>query len=120
VKYRRASATVSDESRVRFVLSDSPGRTLKTLTLPCGATRLPRDIDALAIRAAGDLPGESLAVEARRPDRSLEPLAWLHNFPPAHARTYWFRRPVVLPSGSAITVAAAEAQCGAELEYVER
>jgi hypothetical protein len=120
VKYRRASATASEESRVRLALSDSPGRMLKTLTLPCGATRLPRDIDALAIRTAGDLPGESLAVEARRPDRSLEALAWLENFPRSHDRTYWFRGPVVLPAGSAISVAASEAQCGAELEYVER
>jgi hypothetical protein len=120
VKYRRGAATASDEGRVRFALADSPGRPLKTLSLPCGATRLPRDIEALAIRTADDLPGESLAVEARRPDRRVEALAWLQNFPRAHDRTYWFRRPVMLPAGSAVAVAASEAHCGAELEYVER
>jgi hypothetical protein len=120
VKYRRASATTPAASSVRLALAHSPGRPLKTLSLPCGATRLPRNIDALAIRAAGDMPGESLAIDARRPDRGIDALAWLQNFPRAHDRTYWFRRPVALPAGSAVSVAASDAHCGAELEYVER
>jgi len=120
LKYRRASMTTAGESSVRFLLADSPGRQLRTLSLPCGPSKVPRDIDALSIRPARDLPGEALTVEARRPDRSVEPIAWFQNFPRAHDRTYWFRRPVALPAGTSISVAAADAHCGADLEYVER
>ena len=120
LKYRRASSTTADESSIRFVFADAPGRQLRTLPLPCGPSRIPRDIEALAIRSARDLPGEALTVEARRPDRSVEPLAWFQNFPRAHDRTYWFRRSVALPAGTSISVAASDAHCGADLEYVER
>jgi hypothetical protein len=120
LKYRRASMTTAGDSSVRFLLADSPGRQIRTLSLPCGSSKVPRDIDALSIRPARDLPGEALTVEARRPDRSVEPIAWFQNFPRAHDRTYWFRRPVALPAGTSISVAAADAHCGADLEYVER
>jgi hypothetical protein len=90
------------------------------MALPCGTSRIPRDIDALGVRASTDMAGESLAVEALRPDRSVEPIAWLRNFPRPHDRTYRFRRSIPLPAGTTMTVAATDAQCGADLEYVTR
>lgn len=118
VKYRRATNQALDETSVRLLLADGPRRELKTLSLPCGTSRIPRDVEALGVRAASDMAGESLTVEARRPDRSIEPIAWFRNFPRAHDRTYRFRRPVALPAGTAMDVAATDAHCGVDLEYV--
>ena len=118
LKYRRTTDPAPDETILRLVLADAPRRELRTMSLPCGTSRIPRDIDALAVRAGSDMAGESLTVEARRPDRSVEPLAWFRNFPRPHDRTYRFRRSIPLPAGTSMTVAATDAQCGAELEYV--
>ena len=118
VKYRRATRPTIDQTSLRVLLGDAPRRELRTLSLPCGTSRIPRDVEALAVRASSDMAGESLTVEARRPDRSIEPLAWFRNFPRAHDRTYRFRRSIALPEGTAMTVAATDAQCGVDLEYV--
>lgn len=118
VKYRRATNQALDEASVRLLLADGPRRELKTLSLPCGTSRIPRDVEAMGVRAASDTAGESLTVEARRPDRSIEAIAWFRNFPRAHDRTYRFRRAIALPEGTALTVAATDAHCGVDLEYV--
>jgi hypothetical protein len=118
VKYRRATARALDQTGVRLLLADAPRRELRTMSLPCGSSRIPRDIDALGVRTSSDMAGESLAVEALRPDRSVEPIAWFRNFPRPHDRTYRFRRSIPLPAGTMMTVAATDAQCGADLEYV--
>ena len=118
VKYRRATNQALDETGLRLLLADAPRRELRTMTLPCGTSRIPQDVDAIGVRAASDAAGESLTVEARRPDRSVEPLAWFRNFPRPHDRTYQFRQSIPLPAGTSMTVAATDAQCGAELQYV--
>jgi hypothetical protein len=118
VKYRRPTTRVLDQSSVRLLLADGPRRELKTMSLPCGTFRVPRDIDALGVRTSSDMAGESLTVEALRPDRSVEPIVWLRNFPRPHDRTYRFRRSIPLPAGTMMTVAATDAQCGVDLEYV--
>jgi hypothetical protein len=118
VKYRRTTDPTPDETSLRLVLADAPRRELMTMPLPCGTSRLPRDVEAVAVRASNDMAGESLTVEARRADRTVEPLAWFRNFPRPHDRTYRFRRPIPLAAGTSMTVAATDAQCGAELEYV--
>jgi hypothetical protein len=118
LKYRRAARQTPDHTSLRLLLGDAPPRELRTMSLPCGTSRIPRDVEALAVRASSDTAGESLTVEARRPDRSIEPMAWFRNFPRAHDRTYRFRRSIALPEGTAMTVAATDAQCGVDLEYV--
>jgi hypothetical protein len=118
VKYRRATNQALDQTAVRLLLADTPARELRTMSLPCGTSRIPRDIDALGVRTSSDMAGESLTVEALRPDRTVEPIAWLRNFPRPHDRTYRFRRSIALPAGTVLTVAATDAQCGADLEYV--
>jgi hypothetical protein len=120
VKYRRATNQTLDRTSLRLLLADGARRELRTMSLPCGTSRIPREVEAVAVRASSDMPGESLTVEARRPDRSIEPIAWFRNFPRAHDRTYRFRRAIVLPEGTAMTVAATDAQCGVDLEYVTR
>ena len=120
VKYRRTTAPTSDQTTLRLVVADAPQRELMTMSLPCGTSHIPRDVEALGVRASSDAAGESLTVEARRPDRSVEPLAWFRNFPRPHDRTYRFRRPIPLPAGTSMTVAATDAQCGADLEYVTK
>jgi hypothetical protein len=118
VRYRRATRRTPDETSIRLLLADAPRRELRTMSLPCGTSRIAGDVEALAVRASSDMAGESLTVEARRPDRSIEPIAWFRNFPRAHDRTYRFRRSIALPEGTAMTVAATDAPCGIDLEYV--
>ena len=118
VKYRRATRQTLDQTSLRLLLADAPRRELRTMQLPCGTSRIPRDVEAVAVRASSDMAGESLMVEARRPDRSIEPIAWFRNFPRAHDRTYRLRRSIALPEGTAMTVAASDAHCGVDLEYV--
>jgi hypothetical protein len=118
VKYRRATTPTLDRTSVRLLLADQPRRELRTMSLPCGISRIPRDIDALGVRTSSDMAGESLTIEALRPDRSVEPIVWLRNFPRPHDRTYRFRRSISLPAGTVMTVAATDAECGADLEYV--
>jgi hypothetical protein len=89
------------------------------MVLPCGPVRLPRDIAALALRAPGASATGSVSVVARRPDRSLEPLAWFQNATADHTQTYRFRDAVMLPRGTSIYVDAHHGTCGLQLDYVE-
>ena len=118
VRYRRMSHAAIDQSSVGFFFSDPPRRELRTRRLPCGASVIPRDVDAVGVRVSGELSGEALSVIARRPDGSIEPLGWFRNYPRAHDRTYWFRRRATLAAKTSISVDASNAHCGAELEYV--
>jgi hypothetical protein len=118
VKYKRAPRQALDRTSVRLLLADAPKRELRTMALPCGTLRVPGDMEALGVRASSDMAGESLSVEALRPDRTVEPIAWFRNFPRPHDRTYRFRRPLAWPAGTVMTVAATDAQCGVDLEYV--
>ena len=117
--YNRAGAgTAVDAGRVGLYFADRPGRELAHLSLPCGSTRLRQSIDAVAIRPAVGSSAWSLAVLARRPAGSIEPLGWFQNTSRDHAQTYWFRRAVRLPRGTAVDVEAVHGHCGAELQYV--
>jgi hypothetical protein len=118
VHYRPGATPGRDASRVGLYFADRPAREFAHLSLPCGTTRLGQSIDALAIRPIVGSFAWSLAVVARRPDGSIEPLGRFHNYPRDQAKTYWFRRGVRLPRGTAVTVGATHGTCGAELGYV--
>jgi hypothetical protein len=62
------------------------------------------------IRAGNDVTsGASLMVTAIRPDRTVEPLLWLYGYAPKFARSYWYRSTLLLPAGTRIEAAPAEA-----------
>ena len=106
VFYRMHEVPPDDASRVGLYFADRPGRELAVLSVPCGVTRLRQSIDALAIRPILGSSAWSMAVLARRPAGSIEPLGWFQNYPRDHAQTYWFRRSVRLPRGTAVDVGA--------------
>ena len=118
VSYRTIAGPAVDSGRVGLYFADRPGRELAHLSLPCGSTRLRQSIDALAIRPVVGSSVWSLAVLARRPGGSIEPLGWFQNSSRDHPETYWFRRVVRLPRGTLLEVGAVSRTCGAELEYV--
>jgi len=53
--------------------------------------------------------GVSFQMTAERPDGSVEPLLWLQPFKPAYGHPFLFRTPVLLPAGSTIRGAPADA-----------
>ena len=118
VNYRRDAGAAVDTSRVGLYFADRRGRELARLPLPCGPTRLTQSIDALSIRPIVGSSAWSLAVVARRPGGTNEPLAWFQDYPRDHAQTYWFRRAVRLPRGTVVDAGATHGTCGAELDYV--
>jgi hypothetical protein len=67
-----------------------------------GRLELKHAIRLVAIRPAQVPAGVSLQVTARRPDGSIEPLLWLVNYQPRFPRTYVYREPVLLPTGTVI------------------
>jgi hypothetical protein len=74
-----------------------------------GRLELKRAMQLVAIRPAQVGVGASLQVIARRPDGSVEPLLWLYNYQPRFPRSYVYREPVLLPSGTLLEVSPADA-----------
>lgn len=118
IYYREPEAPAVDSSGVALYFSSRPEREMKLLALPCGVTRLPESIDALAIRPAVGASGRTMTVLARRSDRQMEPLGWFRDYSDDSPQTYWFSQPPELPAGTSIQVTAAHGRCGAELDYV--
>lgn len=118
VYYERPEGPAVDASRLGLYFARGAAREVLQMALPCGIVPLPRAVEALSIRPVPTSPGTSLAVLARRPDRSIEPLAWLRDYPDGHTRTYRFRDAVSLPKGTLLEVSATGPGCMAELEYV--
>jgi hypothetical protein len=74
-----------------------------------GRLELRRTIQLVAIRPAQVPSGASLQVIARRPDGSVEPLLWLYNYQPRFVRSYVYREPIALPSGTVVETSPANA-----------
>lgn len=65
-----------------------------------GNLTLNRDITLTGVRpvtAAADVQ-----ITARRPDGSIEPLLWLHNYKREWNRAFFYRTPLILPKGTII------------------
>jgi hypothetical protein len=118
VYYRHTDGPAVDASGVALYLGRPPRREVQQMVLPCGTSRLPRSIDALAVRPVPGSAGHSLTILARRPDHVAEALAWFRDYPADHTQTYWFRDAVPLARGTTIEVGGRDATCTAELEYV--
>jgi hypothetical protein len=74
----------------------------------------------LALMPVAARGGEAIEVIARRPDRTVEPLAVVRRFEPAYPVTYRFRRPIALTRGTSIDVRSSASPCRAELELAVR
>jgi len=104
------------------VLTLYPGRAgavPRMRTLACAATRIDRDVQAVAITPSAPA-GESIEILARRPDTTVQPLSVVLRSQPAYPVTYRFRRPVALPRGTILDVWSSSADCGAALELTDR
>ena len=77
-----------------------PGERRLTLR---GTTSLTHSLRAVGIRA-DSIPEGGLRAIARRPNGALEPLIWIEKFNPDDNRTYYFRHPLRLPSGTQIEI----------------
>jgi len=74
-------------------------------TMPVGkrirTTKLSGNTVLLGIHPLADIGNAK--VFAQRPDGSVEPLIWLHNYKSAWKRTFVFKSPVALPDGTKIS-----------------
>jgi len=120
VSYKKSRGQVTDRSGVAFSLTAPPRRTLRHQQLPCGASRLPAAIEALAIRPSASRSGVPVEVLARRPDGAVDALCLVRDYQLRYQVTYRFRHPVALPAGTEVALHSSEPGCGADLEYVRR
>ena len=120
ISYRKSRGPITDRSGVAFSLTAKPRRALRHQQLPCGSSRLPAAIEALAIRPIASRSGVPVEVLARGPDGAVEALCLVRDYQLRYAVTYRFRSPVTLPAGTEIAVHSSEPGCGADLEYVRR
>ena len=67
-----------------------------------GSLTLKRRIAVVGIRPASLMEGSSVKVVAERPDGTIMPLLWIYKYKPEFDRTYYFRAPLNLPSGTKI------------------
>jgi mono/diheme cytochrome c family protein len=120
VSYRKSRGPITDRSGVAFSLTAPPRRALRHLQLPCGSSRLPAAIQALAIRPVASRSGLPVEVLARRPDGAVEVLCLVRDYQLRYEVTYRFRQPIPLPAGTEVALHSSEPGCSADLEYVLR
>jgi hypothetical protein len=68
------------------------------------ASTLAAENTAIGIRPVHIEAGASMEVATERPDGSIERLIWIRDWRPEWQRTFYFRRPLVLPKGTRILV----------------
>ena len=89
----------------RAPTADTGARKTRQVTLPCGEQSLPAG-RLLAVQPT--LPaGGSAGIAVRLPDGRREIVAWIREFDPEFAETYWLRTPIALPKGSRLVVETA-------------
>jgi hypothetical protein len=67
-----------------------------------GSFTLQRSMSVAGIRPKSLLEGSWVKVIATLPDGAIEPLIWLYDYKPEFDRTYYFRKPLKLPTGTKI------------------
>lgn len=80
--------------------SPAPPRYRSTLVAPGQVLRRP--LVLLGISPVAAAPIATGRLVAIRPDGSLEPLLWLHQYNPQWQRTFLYREPIRLPAGTRI------------------
>jgi hypothetical protein len=121
IKYKGSEATPMDRCLIGLYFAKQPpahrqlqGVAIKPaeVKLDPGAQRVrvratyipDQAIDAVSIRPLLFPYGTSIEATARRPDGSVEILAWVRNYRWDWQPAYFFRRPISLPRGSRIDV----------------
>jgi mono/diheme cytochrome c family protein len=89
------------------------GSSIRTTSMGCGNQAVSGRL--LAIRPTLD-KNASAGIAAALPNGRQEIIAWIRNFDPDYAPTYWLRKPLVLPRGSQLRIAAAGA-CAIEATF---
>jgi hypothetical protein len=108
------------QHKLALFFSRKPAHELRHLVLPCGQSRVPRDIQALALRPHAESSGSAVEAVARRRDGTVEPLLWVRNYRDDYQLTYLFRRPVVLRKGTQIEIGSSISPCEVYLAYIDR
>jgi hypothetical protein len=116
--YRKSATPQTDRSGVTFHFGARPRHELRHRVLPCGASEIDRDIEALALTPRVPDAGASIEVVARRVDGSVEALSVVPRYQPAYPIAYRFRNPVPLRHGSEVDVRSSSPDCSAELDFV--
>ena len=83
------------------VFTPPPASSVRTVSSACGERRVTGKL--LAIRPTLEKNG-SAGVAALLPNGRQEVIAWIRDYDPEYATTYWLRKPVVLPAGSRLLV----------------
>jgi len=86
---------------------------IRTTTLPCGDHAASGRL--LAIRPTLG-KNASAGIAASLPDGRQEILAWIRDYDPDYAPTYWLRKPLILPAGSRLHVQSA-GSCAIDLTF---
>jgi len=100
--------TVTSASSTRGPNAQPLDRRTRTVTLPCGDQPLPAG-RIVGIEPRLD-PKGSVGIAVRQPDGSREIVAWVRDFEPDFAATYWLRNPIVTRSGSRL-IATSDSRC---------
>jgi mono/diheme cytochrome c family protein len=95
------------------VFTPPPDSSVRTLSIPCGEQRATGRL--LAIRPSLE-KDDSAGIAALLPNGRQEIIAWIRDYDPDYATTYWLRRPLVLPAGSRLLVDSSHG-CSIELSF---
>ena len=117
VRYRRASETQTDRSRLTLYFGDRPLKPLLHQSFGCGTESIPQTIDLLAVRPRAAGAGDSIEIVALEPDQAVEPVVVVPQYAPAYSLTYRLRRPLRLARGTRFTVRSSSPGCSADLDF---
>lgn len=90
------------------------GSAIRTTTAQCGDE--PASGRLLAIRPTLDKKG-SAGVAAILPGGRQEIVAWIRDYDPDYAPTYWLRRPLLLQPGSRLRIESSSNRCSVEATF---
>jgi hypothetical protein len=122
VRYRKNGETGADRSSVGlYFAKGAPDKLVRSVTINAPATVVPANTEShrvkatyaiaqptevLAIRPLLFPLAKSIEVSAHHPDGSVEVLIWAKDYRFDWQPTYYFKKPVALPSGARVEVTA--------------
>jgi hypothetical protein len=101
---------------VRFISREGPARRVWTEATTCGAPRIGRAAELLAVRPLL-ADGASARIWVERPGAPRTILGWFRDAEARFARAYWLARPADLPADARIQ---SDASCELHVTLVAR